>query len=373
MTDKATRSVPFFNYSYQFTRDEAGYLNIIRDVGRRGAFILQKDLEQFERNMAAYIGAKYALGVANGTDGLILALRAAGIGKGDEVIFCSHTYVATAAAIHFANAVPVPVEVGWDHMIDACSIEAAITPRTKAIMPTQLNGRTCDMDALEAIAKKHGLLIVEDAAQAFGSKFKGRGAGTFGISSATSFFPAKVLGCFGDGGAVFTNDDDVFQRLFEGRDHGRNRDGEVMSWGINSRLDNLQAAILDHNLKTYDKEVKRRREMAAIYQAQLGDLPTLKLPPAPDADPNHFDVYQNYELQAQRRDELQASLQQKGVGTRIQWAGKAVHQFAGLKLAASLPKTDEFFRCCLMLPMNTSLTDEDVSYVCDCIRRFYGG
>jgi dTDP-4-amino-4,6-dideoxygalactose transaminase len=372
MGDKTPRSVPFFNYSYQFTRDEAGYMAIFRDVGRRGAFILQKDLEQFERNMAAYIGVKYALGVANGTDGLLLALRAAGIGEGGEVIFCSHTYVATAAAIHFANAVPVPVEVSWDHMIDPRSIEAAITPRTKAIMPTQLNGRTCDMDALEAIAKKHGLLIVEDAAQAFGSKFKGRGAGTFGISAATSFFPAKVLGCFGDGGAVYTNDDAVYQRLFEMRDHGRNRDGEVMSWGINSRLDNLEAAILDHNLKTYDREVARRRAIASIYQARLGDLPQLKLPPAPNADPNHFDVYQNYELQAERRDELQSSLQKVGVGTRVQWAGKPVHQFAGLKLNYRLPKTDEFFRHCLMLPMNTSLSDEDVIYVCDQMREFYG-
>jgi dTDP-4-amino-4,6-dideoxygalactose transaminase len=371
MPAKTSRSVPFFNYSYQFTRDEAGYMDIIRDVGRRGAFILQKDLEQFEHNMAAYIGAKYALGVANGTDGLILALRAAGIGPGDEVIFCSHTYVATAAAIHFAGATPAPVEVGWDHMIDAGCVEAAVTPRTKAIMPTQLNGRTCDMDALQAVADKHGLLIVEDAAQAFGSKFKGRGAGTFGIAAAVSFFPAKVLACFGDGGAVFTNDDAVYQRLFEARDHGRNRDGEVMSWGINSRLDNLQAAVLDHNLKTYDREVARRREIAAMYQAALGDLPQLKLPPAPDADRNHFDVYQNYELQAENRDKLQATLQQQGVGTRVQWAGKPVHQFAGLNLGVKLPKTDEFFRRCLMLPMNTSLGDEDVRYVCDRIREFY--
>jgi len=371
MSTIAKRSVPFFNYPYHFTRDEQAYLDIIREVGRRGAFILQKDLEELERNLAEFLGVKYALGVANGTDGLILALRAAGIGAGDEVIFCSHTYIATAASIHFAGAVPVPVEVGSDHMIDPDSVEAAVTPRTKAILPTQLNGRTCDMDALAAIAEKHGLLIVEDAAQALGSRFRGRCAGTFGVSAATSFYPAKLLGSFGDAGAVFTNDDGVYQRLYELRDHGRNQHGEVVSWGLNSRLDNLQAAILNHKLKTYDREIDRRRQIAAIYRQGLGDLAQVRLPPGPDGDDAHFDVYQNYELEADDRDGLQAWLKGKGIGTLIQWGGKAVHQFAELGFPQKLPKTDDFFRRCLMLPMNTSLSDQDVEHVCRSVREFY--
>jgi dTDP-4-amino-4,6-dideoxygalactose transaminase len=371
MSGVPTRSVPFFNYPYHFTRDEEAYIETVRAVGCRGAFILQKDLEEFEQRLAQLIGVKYALGVANGTDGLMLALRASGIGEGHEVIFCSHTYVATAAAIHFVGAVPVPVEVGPDHMIDPASVEAAVTPRTKAIMPTQLNGRTCDMDALGAIAQQHDLLVVEDAAQALGSKFKGKCAGTFGISSATSFYPAKLLGCFGDGGGVFTNDDAVYQRLYELRDHGRNQEGEVVCWGINSRLHNLQAAILNQKLKTYDKEIRRRRQVAAIYQQRLGDLPQLQLPPAPDAHDRHFDVYQNYELQADRRGELQAWLKERGVGTLVQWGGKAVHQLKGLGFPQELPTTEKFFRRCLMLPMNTSLTDEDVEYVCKAVRDFY--
>jgi dTDP-4-amino-4,6-dideoxygalactose transaminase len=365
------RSVPFFNYPFQFERNEDAYSRVIRDVCRRGAFILQRDLEEFERNLAEFVGVKYALGVANGTDGLMLALRAAGIGPGDEVIFCSHTYVATAAAIHFVGATPIPVELGTDHLIDAESVSAAVTARTKAIMPTQLNGRTCDMDALQAIAQRHGLLIVEDAAQALGSKYRGRCAGTFGIGAATSFYPAKLLGCFGDGGAVFTNDRAVYERLFALRDHGRDPRGEVICWGLNSRLDNLQAALLNCNLKTFGQEIARRRQIAAVYQEQLGDLAQLRLPPAPVEGGLRFDVYQNYELQAEQRDALRAWLKEKGVGTLVQFGGKAVHQYQALNLPCSLPQCEQFYQRCLMLPMNTSLSDEDVSYICRVVREFY--
>ena len=161
------------------------------------------------------------IGVANATDGLLIALRAAGVEPGDEVIFSSHTMVATAAAIHFAGAIPVPVECGADHLMDAAAAEAAITPRTSAILPTQLNGRTADMEALGRLASRHGLLIVEDAAQALGSRFRGQCAGTFGAAAAISFFPAKLLGCLGDGGAVIANDDGVAERAAALHDHGR--------------------------------------------------------------------------------------------------------------------------------------------------------
>jgi len=366
------RSVPFFNYPYVFTSQEDELLAIIRDVGRRGAFILQKDLQDFERHLAEFTGAKYALGVGNCTDGLIIALRAAGISSGDEVIFCSHTMVATAAAIHFAGGVPVPVECGADHLIDPASVEAAITPRTRAIMPTQLNGRTCDMDALQAIADKHGLLIVEDAAQALGSRYKGKMAGTFGVAGAISFYPAKNLGCLGDGGGVLTNDSQIYEKMVLLHDHGRDESGEVVTWGLNSRLDNLQAAILDHKLARYDREVGRRREIAALYQDMLGDVQELILPPAPGSDPDHFDVFQNYEIEAERRDDLRAFLKENGVGTLIQWGGKAVHQFEGLGFKVSLPYTERMFTRCLMLPMNSSLSDDDVAYICETVRRFYG-
>lgn len=366
-----TRSVPFFNYPHVFVSQEEEFLAALQDVGRRGAYILQKDLVQFEEDLADFTGAKYALGVANGTDALIIALRAAQVGPGDEVIFASHTYVATAAAIHFAGAIPVPVDCRADHMIDPASVRAAITPRTKAIMPTQLNGRTCNMDELQAIADEHDLIIVEDAAQGLGSRFRDKCAGTFGVAGTISFYPAKVLGCFGDGGAILTNDRDMYESMYQMRDHGRNHDGEVMSWGLNSRLDNMQAAILGLKLKKYKGEIARRREIASIYQERLGDLSELQLPPAPGSEPEHFDVFQNYELEADRRDDLQKYLREQGIGSLVQWGGKAVHQIKALGLSANVPYTEKMFKRCLMLPMNTSLTDDDVAYVCDTIRHFY--
>ena len=366
------RAIAFFHYPSVFTDQESEFISVIRDVGRRGAFVTQRDLAEFERNLADYVGAKYAVGVGNATDGLLIGLRAASIHPGDEVIFSSHTMVATAAAIHFAGAIPIPVECGPDHLIDPEAVAAAITPRTRAIMPTQLNGRTCNMDALQAIADKHGLMIVEDAAQALGSRFKGKYAGTFGVASAISFYPAKVLGCLGDGGSVITNDDKIYERLLQLRDHGRNRNGEIVSWGLNSRLDNIQAAILDFKLQRYDQVIETRRQIARHYTDRLKGLPKLVLPPGPDSDPDHFDIFQNYEIEAAWRDELREFLKERGIGTLIQWNGQAIHHLKALGFTQSLPHTDYLFSRLLMLPMNTSLSDEDVDYVCDNIREFYG-
>lgn len=367
------RNIPFFNYSALFAQNERDLTSVILDVCSRGAYILQKDLQAFEGHLREAMGVCHAFGVANGTDAILIGLKAVGVDPGDEVILPSHTYIATAAAVHFAGATPILADIGEDHMLSPQSVESLITPKTKAIMPVQLNGRTCDMDALQAIAQRHGVMIVEDAAQALGSRFRGKAAGTFGKFGTISFYPAKVLGCFGDGGAVVTNDDAVAERIFLLRDHGRNEQGRVVAWGLNSRLDNLQAAILDFKLKTFPADIARRRAIAARYQALLGDLAQLKLPPAPDADPRHFDVYQNYELEAERRDALRTYLDGRGVRTIIQWAGTPVHQFHELGFKdLHLPRTDLLFTRCLMLPMNTTLADDDVDYICDCIRGFYG-
>jgi dTDP-4-amino-4,6-dideoxygalactose transaminase len=374
MTLAQVHFVPFFDYPRLYLSEEQELTAIFRDVGVRGAFILQEDLARFERNLALYLGVKYAVGVGNATDGLLFALRAAGIGPGDEVIFCSHTMVATAAAIHFAGATPVPVECGDDHLINPKAVESAVTPRTRAILPTQLNGRTADMQALEVIAKHHNLVIIEDAAQALGSRFQGRAAGTFGVASAISFFPAKTLGCLGDGGAILTNSDDVYERVVQLRDHGRGSDGEIVSWGLNSRLDNLQAAILDFRLASYDTAVARRRELAGLYQDALQAIPELKLPPGPghrEHDPDHFDVFQNYEIEAERRDELRAFLKSRQIGSALPWGGKAVHQWPKLGFRTRLPFIERLFERVLLLPLNLSLTHSDVHYICNTIEDFY--
>ena len=373
MTARPTspRSIPFFNYKAAFAACEEEFVAIFRDVLRRGAFIQQNDLADFEAHLAEYLDVKHVIGVGNATDGLIMAWRAAGLKPGDEVIFPSHTMAASPASVAHAGGVPVPVDCGPDHLIDPDVIEAAITPRTRAIMPVQLNGRTANMDEIQAIADRHGLFVLEDSAQALGSKFKGRFAGTFGRAGVFSFYPAKILGCLGDGGALITNDDAIAERVLLLRDHGRNRDGEVVMWGLNSRLDNLQAAILDAQFRDYASIIEYRRTLAARYQVQLGDLPQLQLPPAPDSDPDHFDVFQNYELQADDRDALRTHLAACGIGTLLQWGGKAVHQFSALGFKGSLPNTERLFRRCLMLPMNVVVSLEDADYISSCIRQFY--
>jgi dTDP-4-amino-4,6-dideoxygalactose transaminase len=345
---------------------------VLHDVMSRGAYILQKDLDQFEENLKKFLDVKHALGVADGTNALILGLRAAGIGKGDEVILCSHTYIATAAAVHFAGAIPVLVDCGADHMIDSVAVRQAVTDKTRVIMPTQLNGRTCDMNALQEIADQHNLSIIEDAAQALGSRFNGKSAGSFGLAGTFSFYPAKLLGCFGDGGAIVTNDDEMARKLLLLRDHGRNEDGQVVTWGTNCRLDNIQAAVLDWKLKTFEEDIARRREIASMYQKALGDIDDLVLPPVLDEDGRHFDVYQNYELESEHRDALREYLADRGVGTIIQWGGKALHQLKGLGFDdIHLPVTDKMTARFLMLPMHTALSDEDVEYICGCIHEFH--
>lgn len=367
----STRTVPFFNYPSVFLDDREHLIRIFEHVGERGAFIMQQDLSEFEVTLAKYAGSQYAIGVANATDGLEFAWLALDLRRGDEVICCSHTMLATASAIVTAGGVPVPVEMGEDHLIDYEAIEDAITPRTVGIMPTQLNGRTCKMDKIMEIAKKNSLFVVEDSAQALGSRYKGQHAGTFGHVGAFSFFPAKLLGCLGDGGGVVMNNENLYNKIYQLHDHGRDFDGEVKSWGRNSRLDNLQAAILNHRFNSYDQIITRRRTIAAMYQEQLGDMEELQLPPAPDADADHFDVYQNYELQTDSRDELKEYLGEQGVGTLIQWGGKAVHQWEPLGFTVKLPKVERFFERCIMLPMNMFICDDDVHYVCEKVRLFY--
>lgn len=367
----AQRSIPFFNYPALFMEDEAGLTDVVMSVLRRGAYIMQKDLAEFEAALAHYTGAKHAIGVADGTNAILLGLLALDLPRGSEVIIASHTYVATAGATHFAGLTPVPVDCGPDHMIDPASVEAAITPRTRVIMPTQLNGRTSNMAAIRDIAERHNLIIAEDAAQALGSKFKGQCAGTFGAFGTISFYPAKLLGCFGDGGAVLTNDGEVARKVRLLHDHGRNEDGVFVGWGTNSRLDNLQAAVLNYRLKSFDEAIARRRQIASSYQERLCEISDLTLPPAPGSEPDRFDVFQNYEMEAGQRDALRDHLKAKGVGTLIQWSGQPVHQIEALGLKKNLPNTDCLFQRCFMLPMHVALSDDDIAYICDTIRAFY--
>lgn len=365
------RTIPFFNYPALFKEKEDELTSIFKDVCSRGAYILQKDLFELEENLQKFLNVKRVFGVADGTNALILGLKAVGIGPGDEVIVPSHTYVASAASVALLGGKPVLCDIEEDNLIDPLSVEQKITKNTKAIMPVHVNGRTCAMDPLENLAKQYNLMIVEDAAQALGSKYKGKCAGTFGQFGTFSFYPAKVLGCFGDGGAIVTNNEEIGKKISLLRDHGRDENGHVIAWGTNSRLDNLQAAILNFKLKTYLEDIQKRRDIAHCYHKGLKDIQAIDLPPGPDEDPSHFDIYQNYEMAVDRRDELKSYLQDRGIATIIQWAGMPLHQFKDLGFQEILPQTDLFFKRCLMLPMNVSLTQDDVDYIIESIRHFY--
>ncbi len=363
--------IPFFNYPKLYLESKNDYLQILDSVCQNGAFIMQRELDNFEKELSTYLNANFAMGVGNATDGLEIALMSLNLKPGDEVICSAHTMVATASAIKMAGATPKIVDIGFDNLIDPDAIAEAINTKTVGIMPTQLNGRTCDMDKIMDIAEKNKIFVVEDAAQSLGSKFKEKNAGTFGIASAISFYPAKVLGCFGDGGALITNSEDIFHIAYQLHDHGRDTDGEIKSWGRNSRLDNIQAAVLSYNLKKYQNVIEKRRNIAEIYNRELKEIEELKLPVPPSKGGFHFDVFQNYELEAKNRDELQKYLKEKGIGTLVQWSGKAVHQWEKLGFDIVLPKVEEFFKNCLMIPIAPYLVEEEIYYIINSIKEFY--
>lgn len=364
--------VRYIDYARHYGKLREKILATVDDVLSRGDVMLRGQLRDFEEHLAAFCGTRHAVGVSNCTDGLHLTLRAAGIGAGDEVITVSHTFIATAAAIHHAGAQPVLVDITDDHLMDVDQLEAAITPRTRAIMPVQLNGRLCRMDRISEIAEKHGLAIIEDTAQALGGSYQGIRGGNWGLAGAFSFYPAKLLGAYGDAGAVVTSSDEIADRLRKYRDHGRCPDGEVAFWSFNARLDNLHAALLDLRLAQVMDYITRRREIAAIYHELLQGIPQLLLPPPPTTDGPHFDAFQNYEIEAENRSGLKSFLAENGIETMITWGGRGIHQFKNLGLTHfRLPRTERMFERVLMLPMHCELEDEQVRYVAEQVRRFY--
>lgn len=365
------KAVPFFNYPALFSEHKEKYLDTFSNVLSRGAYIMQSELEEFEEKLAKYLGCRHTIGVADGTAALEMSLIVSGVRPGDEVIVSSHTFVATAAAVHSIGGIPVIADCQADSMIDCDSVVKMISSKTKAIMPTQLNGRTCDMHQLRKIASDHNLIIVEDSCQAMGATYDNTPAGLFGIAGSYSFYPAKTLGCFGDGGAISTNSDEAAEHIRLLRDHGRGPDGKVRAFGRNGRLDNIQAAILSVKLDHYDDALSRRREIADMYQDALSNIDGLILPPPPNSDALRFDIFQNYEIQSEHRDELREYLSQQGIGTILQWGGWMLHQFDDLGLRADAPYASKMVKRYMMLPMHHMLSNEDVEYVCDKVAEFH--
>ncbi|GIE97304.1 DegT/DnrJ/EryC1/StrS family aminotransferase [Paractinoplanes rishiriensis] len=363
--------VRFVDYPEQWRRQRPELLPVIEDTIARGDLMLRQQLRDFEEHLARFGGTARAVGVSNCTDGLRLLAHALDIGPGDEVVSVAHTFVATISPFALRGATPVLVDIGDDHLMDTDRLLDAVTERTRVIIPVHLNGRTVDMNAVRKAADTCGAVIVEDAAQALGATFDGRTAGTFGLASTYSFYPAKMLGALGDAGAVLTDDDTLADRLTALRDHGRIGKSDLDGWGYNCRLDNLQAAILDWRLARLPEWIERRRHLARIYTKLLSDLPDLEIPVGPDADPQRRDVFQNYVITSDWRTPLAEHLRDDGVETMVSWP-VPLHRQPGLGLGHHrLPRTEELCDRVLSLPMYPELADEQVEYVAASIRRFF--
>jgi dTDP-4-amino-4,6-dideoxygalactose transaminase len=363
-------SVRFWEPGKEFLRIEEEAMSTIRSVLTAGDLIMRQQMHDFEHNLASFVGTADAVGVSNCTDGLRLLLEAVGIGPGDEVITVSHTFMATMAVIHHVGATPVLVDVGDDHNMDVEKVEAAITPRTRAIMPVHLNGRLVRMDRVMEIARTHDLLVIEDTAQALGGSYLGVRGGAWGIAGAFSFYPAKLLGAYGDAGAIVTSDAELATRLRELRDHGRISKTGFSGWGWNCRLDNLQAAILDLKLQKVPQWISQRRRLAAIYDEELAAVKGVKRPPEPDGGP-YFDIYQNYVIEADDRDRLQEHLTARGIETLVSPGPVPNHkQPVGLD-HFHLPNTEQLCARVLSLPLNNELDEDQVLEVAGAIKDFY--
>ena len=366
-----TRNVPFVNpkKNYQMIKSEidGAYFGVMSN----GDLIDRGQLKSFEDNLAKFVGTKYAVGLNSGYDALHMSLRAAGIGSGDEVIVPSHTFVATCSAVVNVGATPVLVDVAKDFNIDVNKIEEAITARTKAIIAVHLNGYLADMPRILKIAEKHNIKVIEDACQSLGSSINGKGAGSWGLTGCWSFYPFKILGGYGDGGAITTNDPEVALFATRMRYNGEDRHtGEYHGHGFTCLLDNLQAAFLDIKLRYLPSWIVRRKKIASSYKDAFSEIPDLLLP---HYDKPGFDhVYQNYVVRSKQGDEFSDYLKKNGIEVLIQFR-KPYYRHEALELVdRGFPETEALSREVCSLPMNVEMTDDEIEYVIKTVRAFYG-
>ncbi|GKT21333.1 DegT/DnrJ/EryC1/StrS family aminotransferase [Acidovorax sp. SUPP3334] len=339
----------------------------IQKVLEHGQYILGPEVHELEERLAAYTGAKYCITVANGTDALQIAQMALGIGPGDEVITPGFTYIATAETVALLGARPVYVDVRPDtYNLDASKLEAAITPKTKAIIPVSLYGQCADFDAINAVAARHGIPVIEDAAQSFGATYHGRKSCNLTTVACASFFPSKPLGCYGDGGAIFTNDEALARVMRQIARHGQDRRYHHVRVGVNSRLDTLQAAVLLAKLDSFDEEIKLRQQVADRYHQLLksAGISTIPLIAA-----NQQSAWAQYTVRAQGRDRVQALLSEAGVPTAIHYPLPLNKQPAVADPDVQLPVGDRLAQEVLSLPMGPFLTISDQDRVISALTK----
>jgi dTDP-4-amino-4,6-dideoxygalactose transaminase len=364
--------IPFVDLQAQYASIRTEVDQAIGAVLESAHFVGGTPLTSFEQSFAAWCEARHALGVANGTDALQLALRALGVGSGDEVITVPNTFIATAAAIATLGAKPVFVDIDPEtYTIDPALITRAVTPRTKAIIPVHLYGQPADMRPIMEIARRHGLSVVEDAAQAHGATYDGRRVGSIGHIACFSFYPGKNLGAYGDGGAVTTNDDQLADRISRLRDHGRLTKYVHAEVGFNSRLDAIQAAILLVKLHHLDHWNRMRRRAAEWYDAELSETGVK----SPRVRPGSTHVYHLYVIETDRRGDLQAKLEAAGVSTGVHYPLPLHLQPAFAHLGyrqGDLPRAEGIAARLLSLPIFPELTSEQVARVAAIVRAVTG-
>ena len=358
------KPVPFLNLTNEFATLEADWLRDIAATGHAGSFILGPNVQAFEKEFAEAVGVKHAVSVANGTDALILSLRALGIGPGDEVITSPYTFFASAEAIDVVGATPVFADIEEKSFcLDPESVEQFITDKTRAIIPVHIFGHAARMDRFQQLADKHNLKIVEDCAQAYGARFNGNMVGSMGDTGSFSFYPTKVLGGYGDGGMITTNSSDIDEHLRRLRNHGAVRPFIHTEIGYNSRLDEIQASLLRRKLRKIDQAIAGRRQVAERYHAQLKDS-ALVLPKAPQVEQHAYNLYT---VRIADRDAVRARLTEQQIATALCYP-QGLHLqevYKSLKYSpGSLPVTEKACTEALSLPIYPGMPESDVDRVC---------
>lgn len=341
--------IPFIDLAAQQKRIKNKIDAGIQRVLSHGQYILGPEVAELEEKLATYTGAKYCITCANGTDALQIAQMALGIGPGDEVITPGFTYIATAETVALLGAKPVYVDIDpRTYNLDPAKLEQAITPNTKAIIPVSLYGQPADFDAINAIAEKRGIPVIEDAAQSFGATYKARKSCNLSTIATTSFFPSKPLGCYGDGGAIFTNDDELATVMRQIARHGQDRRYHHIRVGVNSRLDTLQAAILLPKLEIFDEELALRQQVAERYTQLLNEA---GITTTPYVEPHNSSAWAQYTIRVDNRETVQANLKEAGIPTAVHYPIPLNKQPAVADTAVGLPVGDEMAKEVMSLPM----------------------
>jgi dTDP-4-amino-4,6-dideoxygalactose transaminase len=361
--------IKFNDFKKQYKNQAPALNKAIKNVLDSGWYILGPQVASFEKEFAKYINTKYAVGVANGMEALQIALMALDIGPGDEVITTSHSAAATALSIVSVGAKPIFVDIDEYFHINSEKIEEKITNKTKAVIPVHLYGQSVNLDKITKVCQKHKLHIIEDCAQAHGATFGGKKVGSFGIINCFSFYPTKNLGAFGDGGAITTDDENLYQKILQLRNYGQKNRYEHMIYGLNSRLDEIQATILQVQLKVLDKNNKARQKIAEMYFNILKEIPEIKLPKIRE-NCNH--VFHLFVIETKKRDELSAYLKSKEIPTLIHYP-IPIHKQPCFKKNNNdfLPVLEDKVKRILSLPIHPFLTKKEIDYICNNIKLFF--